>query len=176
MPVVFKLIEKFLSLQDRDSEIIRNFKIKTTRELEAKFKLTQEVFLSPLTMASFLDPRHKNLVFLGDSDRAELLTLVSSRLSNEEFNEDIRNTNTATALDFLLGDDEETQIIFADKRVEELQRYKLENCISRNDDPLTWWKSNQHRFPLLARLARRYLCIPATSAPSERVFFQAQET
>jgi hypothetical protein len=39
--------------------------------------------------------------------------------------------------------------------------------------PLTWWKLNEHRYPLLATLARRTLCIPATSAPSERIFSSA---
>ena len=34
-------------------------------------------------------------------------------------------------------------------------------------------KNNQNRFPLLAKLARKYLCIPAKSASSERFFSAA---
>ena len=173
MPIVIRLIEKFLSLQASDSEIVKNFKMKTSQELESKFGLTRDIFLSPLTLASFLDPRYKTLGFLNDSNRTELLTLVLSKLNEEELDQTITNTNTTTALDFLLADEDETQMIFPDKRIEEIERYKLEICISRNDDPLNWWKINQNRFPLLARLARKYLCIPATSAPSERVFSSA---
>jgi len=39
--------------------------------------------------------------------------------------------------------------------------------------PLDRWKMNQVRFPHLANLAQRLLCIPATLAPSERVFSNA---
>ena len=39
------------------------------------------------------------------------------------------------------------------------------------NNPLEWWERKQSNFPLHAKLARRYLCVPpATSAPSERVF------
>ena len=37
-------------------------------------------------------------------------------------------------------------------------------------DPLQWWKLNQASFPILARVARKYLAIPASSAAAERMF------
>ena len=37
-------------------------------------------------------------------------------------------------------------------------------------NPLLWWKMHAADFPQLAKLARRVMCIPATSAPSERIF------
>lgn len=40
-------------------------------------------------------------------------------------------------------------------------------------DVLTWWKLQKDKLPILAALARAYLCIPATSAPSERLFSTA---
>ena len=40
-------------------------------------------------------------------------------------------------------------------------------------DPLYWWKNNATRFPLHAKLARKILAVPATSAPTERLFSTA---
>ena len=42
-------------------------------------------------------------------------------------------------------------------------------------DPLKWWASNHHRFEVLAMLALKYLSIPGTSAPSERVWSRAAQ-
>ena len=41
-------------------------------------------------------------------------------------------------------------------------------------DPLEWWKMYDGQFPPIAKLARTYLAIPASSAPSERVFSRAK--
>ena len=37
-------------------------------------------------------------------------------------------------------------------------------------DVLQWWSNHAMDYPFLAILARRYLAVPASSAPSERVF------
>jgi hAT family C-terminal dimerisation region len=37
-------------------------------------------------------------------------------------------------------------------------------------DRLQWWANNQRHFPILAPLAKCYLAVQATSAPSERIF------
>ena len=61
----------------------------------------------------------------------------------------------------------------------ELALYKQEPSIRLKNDhgsfncPLTWWKFNERQYKLLSILAARLLCIPATSAPSERVFSTA---
>lgn len=43
-------------------------------------------------------------------------------------------------------------------------------AISADADPLDWWRAHVEEMPMLSKVAKKYLCIPATSAPSERVF------
>lgn len=52
----------------------------------------------------------------------------------------------------------------------ELQLYFSLPCATEETNILEWWKINEHQFPRLARIARDYLAIPATSVPSEQVF------
>jgi hypothetical protein len=40
-------------------------------------------------------------------------------------------------------------------------------------NPLVWWGQNTHKFPLLSRIAKQILVIPASSAESERHFSTA---
>lgn len=41
------------------------------------------------------------------------------------------------------------------------------------EDPLCWWTKNQVMYPMISKLAKRYLCIPGTSVSAERVFSTA---
>ena len=72
--------------------------------------------------------------------------------------------------------DEETLL---ERRVQmQIAEYKSLPQISMKEkdvytNHLDWWRIHEPRFPLLAALSRRILCIPATSASSERVFSAA---
>ena len=61
----------------------------------------------------------------------------------------------------------------SDPVLKEVELYLKEKPIDREEPPLGWWKENQHRFPLVSRVAKRYLTIPITSTPAERVFSTA---
>ncbi|XP_040278097.1 E3 SUMO-protein ligase ZBED1-like [Bufo bufo] len=52
----------------------------------------------------------------------------------------------------------------------ELKSYLQALDVEGEADPLEWWRLHQANFPRVASLAKKYLCIPATSAPSERAF------
>jgi hypothetical protein len=42
-----------------------------------------------------------------------------------------------------------------------------------DDEPLSWWVSHKHVLPVMFRLARKFLAIPATSVASERIWSDA---
>ena len=44
---------------------------------------------------------------------------------------------------------------------------------SEFNNPLGWWKQNCVQYPFVANLARKFLAIPATSAPSEHIWSHA---
>ncbi|KAL2095544.1 hypothetical protein ACEWY4_007692 [Coilia grayii] len=59
---------------------------------------------------------------------------------------------------------------------EEVRNYLQTQQIPTMQNPLQWWAPNKDRFPSLAKLCKRYLAVPATSTPSERIFSLAGNT
>jgi len=57
----------------------------------------------------------------------------------------------------------------------ELDVFLAEKTIDRRHSPYTWWEQNNKQYPAAVAVARRYLCVPATSVPSEveRLFSSA---
>ena len=71
---------------------------------------------------------------------------------------------------------------FAEQARTELDRFKLEDELPiftmvsgqpHYQDPLQWWRMRRELYPTLYALALKYLCVPATSAPAERLFSHA---
>ena len=58
----------------------------------------------------------------------------------------------------------------------DLDLYISEECIEMSQNPLAYWTINESRFPHLSILAQKFLAIPATSAPAERLFSVAGKT
>ena len=80
------------------------------------------------------------------------------------------------------ADDEIEQTANEDLSLEDICKGELESYIAaprlklnKSNDPLIWWKENQTTYPILAQLARIYLAVQATSAPSERIFSAAEQ-
>lgn len=73
-----------------------------------------------------------------------------------------------SAMTLLLG---ENYTISCNNDIEkEVDMFLKDPSALLNSSPTEWWKVNEGRFPRLANVARRYLCIPGTSVSSECVF------
>ena len=55
----------------------------------------------------------------------------------------------------------------------EVSNYLTVDEINIVEDPLQWWKENAWNFKVLSIIAKDLLAVPATSAPSERIFSKA---
>lgn len=76
-----------------------------------------------------------------------------SKLLSYLFSED--NTSTSKSLNSLEA---------------EISRYFSEPCLPEQGDPLDFWKEHSTIYPKMSTLACRYLPIPASSGPVERLF------
>lgn len=68
--------------------------------------------------------------------------------------------------------------LLRDEIVSEIKRFQEEPDLGELtsgdlQNPLIWWKQNESKFPRISKVAKRLLCIPATSAPAERLFSNA---
>ena len=59
------------------------------------------------------------------------------------------------------------------KASDEVEEYLKEDKIPFNQCPFNWWLNKKEKYPILAKMARIYLAIPATSISSERLFSDA---
>lgn len=133
------------------------------------------------------DPRYRLLQFLEKDEKENLIKSVESEatalitdITEESTPPPRTGDDTAepprkrSKLLQLLGDvvynevDSESSVTPSQKASLEVAQYTGDQLIT--DNPLVWWKHNSRRFPILSKLARTYLPIPATSVPSERAF------
>ncbi len=183
-PVLRLLTNDLLDPSPEDSESTKNLKAKMIAVLKDKYKDLEGQKM--LSKATTLDPRYRNNFEeedIRDELIEEIMQITEDQPENTQTEETLNAGEGASAapagkkmnLAQLLGKRKAKATILP-KRTragEELARYLQEETIDTSDDPLAWWWNNEARYPLLATVAKRYLCICATSTPSERVFSAA---
>ncbi|CAG8518112.1 11697_t:CDS:2, partial [Racocetra fulgida] len=118
-----------------------------------------------LLLPSLLDPRCKNLSFVTFAER-----FATENLLREEYNR-MKNSLDKGKKNVVIT---ETRIKKNTKTmIEEISEYlKLEE-IDFDCDPLGWWHERRNKFPVMSRLAKKYLAVFASSTASERLFSNA---
>ncbi|KAM4557777.1 E3 SUMO-protein ligase ZBED1-like [Odontesthes bonariensis] len=179
-PITFSLINAHLKSDDGGHPKIEAFKNEVQSQLAKRMKVDSDNFpsTSPAMIAMILDPRHKHLGYLKPSQRLTLknavldiaaTTTVEQSDAADSAGSLPRGSATASAIAVLLGDN----YTASPNEDTELDGYLKDRPPPLDTNPTDWWKNNTGRYPRLAKLAQRNLCIPATSVPSERVFSAA---
>ncbi|XP_073491217.1 E3 SUMO-protein ligase ZBED1-like [Aquarana catesbeiana] len=175
-----------------DSIITRDVKTAIREDLQHRYT-SPPTLQDYLHRSTALDPRFKSLSHMDPALRqrtySDLTTEIVSSLGTEDCDEGQAAEPTGANLDSssppqkklamaeLFGEtfatsskDNKTP---ADIIKEEVASYLAASGITVDGDPLTWWKSNECRYPHIATMARCYLAVPGSSVPSERVFSTA---
>ncbi|XP_053289312.1 E3 SUMO-protein ligase ZBED1-like [Pleuronectes platessa] len=198
-PVMELIKDDLLSPGPDDTALTASIKQNMCRVLTEKYKSPAIQVL--LRKATILDPRYRGSMeeaeALDDVKQQlvqELLDIIGPEESGEGASgESCSNaaggnvdepTATAPTKKMKLSDflrnrrahlTSQTQASFP-KRVQadtELTKFLQEDALDAACDPLMWWHDNQRKYPLMAKLAQKYMCICATSTSSERMFSTA---
>ncbi|XP_038561459.1 E3 SUMO-protein ligase ZBED1-like [Micropterus salmoides] len=183
-PVLHLFNASILLMQEEDTDLTKKLKNEMLDYINVKYEdeSTQEL----LDMGSCLDPRFK-MDFINADNKAQVKARVASEMMgcqetpsySTEVEPKDADTSQAKKAKKSLGSffkqsgaavKGDSSLTLKDAVEAELNNYLLTRSIDKEEDPLVWWKTHRVSFPRLAKLARKYLCIPATSSPSERIF------
>ncbi|XP_029991479.1 zinc finger BED domain-containing protein 1-like [Sphaeramia orbicularis] len=185
-----KVIPLYRMLQHNLLEKLRHSKQPATQQLGTFLKdglqarCGQYEIVRPL--ATLLDPRFKNLGFgnpakAQEAEKQLILECATLIQPAETSDPQIAPSSSSTAdnslwdmFDQKVKNKTTTRSITADATIE-VGKYLQEPFIPRSADPLAYWKERAVVFPHLHKLSNKFLCIPATSVPCERVFSKAGE-
>ena len=191
LPILTSLLRNHLHDNEADCAAVASYKTVVKKQLTKRYDIDNPN--STIMLASFLDPRHKRLLFLSDQQRESVHTMALEKLNSgsaqgqdggASTSPDTESTSDVQpnegALSFLLGsfyeDETDCAIVTPKTSQEELDMYNHLKPVSGGMNPFKWWAVNATSFPRLAALARSILCIPGTEVPSERVFSAAGGT
>ena len=141
-----------------------------------------------MNIATFLDPRYKDLPFLESGSKQRMLEDIKDELlllddahtcESTEQEESMSNAPPAKKhkgpVSKLLGElfENEQPSCHSDKVSNEIEIYKAVKPAELDSDPLAWWNTQTSVYPLMSQLVKKVFCFVATSVASERLFSSA---
>ena len=189
--VIKHIHEKALVERDDDVSLVRDMKCRIRTDLDSRYIDTEVNHL--LNISSFLDPRFKLEHIVEENQTAFKEAVINEGLDIFDVAVETEETHSAASAQSSLTsrnderpppkkrsklakilksstDSEQQRLTPRDKVVKEVRSYTDRPCIDVEDDPLEWWRLESHNYPCSSHLAMKYLCVCATSSPSERVF------
>ncbi len=185
-PTVSKLIPLVRSLQQLTTGSSHVTKLGDQLCLQMRRRFLNMESNPLLAAATMLDPRMKKIAF-ADAGAAEqsvrrLTDEMAATGSADQDPESETSSTSATEESEGLWNSFDQQVAdITSKRtsttdaVVEMRQYMQRKNLGRKEDPLLWWEQNSEFFTKLQNLAMKYLCIPGTSVPSERLFSKVGE-
>lgn len=171
-PIITSLLSNKFKINTSDYELTVKFKYIVSNELSERFGfgthndnlLTWKPKVS--IFAGLLDPRYKNLNYeTSEIVKEHIRNTVKSLIQSyeETYEKDSGQiTKNTSSMDILLRE--------ADISYNEFEQYITKIQINQNLHPCVWWEEYEIIYPTIAKVAKNILCIPASSASSERVF------
>ena len=186
----------YLNTNETDSFLVKKSKKAIKNDLQTRYQ--EENLKNLLNITSLLDPRFKDYEDINNVANHQLLINMTVKINSSQNqstnsqNQDLSSQNQGSSLQTSSSLSQTQQNKFsklrdllfksnASNRTEdndnietkitsEFTRYMSEPSEPEETCPVSWWKSRSSVYPNLARTARYYLCVPATSVPSERAF------
>ena len=186
-PILKHVLENCLASEPNDSRLAADLKATIASDLHSRY--SSAMISQLLDKCSILDPRFR-AEHVSDKDvvvgelEAEVMEIEDTPNCEQSGEHSSQSSATpaqppppkiakglGAILDKLPKERLGTQHLSLVECVsKEITHYLDQPCEEVQSDPLLWWKTHNTSYPLLAKLARRYLSIPGTSVPSERLF------
>jgi hypothetical protein len=177
-PVLHLLNTSLVAPEEEEMELCKSIKAHILEYLNSKYSERKTSDL--LDIASLLDPRFRASYIAKEKLEGLKCTAVQEveaslrdqgAAAEPQLDEPPAKKRKTLSSFFKKSTASCTTTVTTREAVEnELSSYLMAACIDSEANPLQWWKDHEVAFPALSCLAKKYLCVPATSSPSERVF------
>ncbi|XP_075213813.1 E3 SUMO-protein ligase ZBED1-like [Lycorma delicatula] len=166
IPLVRCIFSKITSAGVAGEPVAREVQKLALQEITKRMGSIEHV--TPLAIANILDPRfkknHINDAIACSNAVSKIKDLMKIHLRQIEEIESDSDKSDKSEETFSLWSDGTSQTVYLTSPVGRL-----------NDNPLEIWKDYKIQFPILHKIAFKYLIMVGTSVPSERLFSQAAQ-